>query len=71
MTYHLFTRSDYAEPLQRHTTFQFDGLPALEDLPVDRADDWLEVVVVPADEVTWVLRGGDLVTEAETPEVVP
>lgn len=69
-TYHLFTRTEYADPLQRQGTFEFDGVPGLDDLPVERSDDWLEVVLIPADEVTWVLRDGDLVTEAETPEVV-
>lgn len=70
-TYHLFTRTEYVEPLQRQAVFEFDGVPDLEDLPVEPSDDWLEVVLAPADEMTWVLRDADLVIGAEAAEVVP
>jgi hypothetical protein len=67
-TYHLYVRSEYAEPLQRHATFEHDGQPTLDDLP-DRDEGWLEVVVVPDDAITWVLRGADLITHEQTVEV--
>jgi hypothetical protein len=69
-TFHLYTRNDYADPLERQATFEADEAPALEDLPVDRSDDWLEVVLVPDDAMIWVLRDADLVTEPQTPEVL-
>jgi hypothetical protein len=69
-TFHLYTRTAYADPLERQATFDADETPGLDDLPVARSDDWLEVVLVPDAAMTWVLRDADLVTEVETPEVV-
>jgi hypothetical protein len=69
-TFHLYTRTDYDDPLERQATFDADQVPGLDDLPVDRSGDWLEVVLVPDDAVIWVLRDAELVTEPETPEVV-
>jgi hypothetical protein len=70
VTYHLYVRNDYAEPLARFATFEHDTVPTLDDLPVERDPDWLEVVVVPDEAITWVLRDADLVTES-APEEVP
>ncbi|WP_052665972.1 hypothetical protein [Nitriliruptor alkaliphilus] len=69
-TFHLYTRTEYAEPLERLATFDAPRAPSLEDLPVDRSEGWLEVVLVPDDAITWVLRDADLVTHVEAPEVV-
>jgi hypothetical protein len=69
-TFHLYARTDYADPLERQATFDADQVPTLDEVPIDRSDDWLEVVLVPDDAITWVLRDADLVTRVETPEVV-
>lgn len=69
-TFHLYTRTDYADPLERQATFDADAAPGLHDLPVERSDAWLEAVIIPDDAITWVLRDADLVTEVEAPEVV-
>lgn len=69
-TFHLYARTDYAEPLERQATFEADEAPSLDQLPVERSEDWLEVVLVPDAAITWVLRDADLVTSVETPEVV-
>jgi hypothetical protein len=66
-TFHLFSRNAYADPLERVTTFEHDGTPGLDDLPVDRDPDWLEVVVIPDDALTWVLHEGSLVTDVPLP----
>lgn len=69
-TYHLYTRIDYADPLERQATFDAEEAPDLDKLPVERSKDWLEVVLIPDNDMTWVLRDADLVTEVETPGVV-
>jgi hypothetical protein len=66
-TFHLFSRTAYADPLERVTTFEHDGTPGLDDLPVGRDPAWLEVVVVPDDALTWVLCGGSLVPDVPLP----
>ncbi|MFA9430262.1 hypothetical protein [Egicoccus sp. AB-alg2] len=63
MTYHLYVRTAYADPLERLTSFEHDGVPRLEDLPVEVDPAWLEAVLIPDEAITWVLRDGDLVTE--------
>jgi hypothetical protein len=68
--FHLYTRTDYADPLERQATFEADEAPGLDDLPVDRSEDWLEVMLIPDDAITWVLRDADLVTEVQTAEVL-
>lgn len=68
MTYHLFARHEYAEPLELVVTFEHDGTPTLDDLP-DRDAAWLEVAIIAADDVTWILRDGDLVTAVIDVEV--
>jgi hypothetical protein len=69
VTYHLYVRNEYAEPLARVATFEHDAVPTLDDLPVDRDPGWLEVVVIPDEAITWVLRDADLVTEPTAEEV--
>ncbi|CAN5875724.1 hypothetical protein BH23ACT10_BH23ACT10_34980 [soil metagenome] len=58
----VFGRTEYAEPLALVTTVQAETSPGIADLDV--GDDWLELVLVPADAVIWILRDGDLVGAA-------
>lgn len=56
MDYLVFARTAYADPLALVTTVTLDGAPTVDELGVGH--DWLELVVVPADEVIWILRDG-------------
>lgn len=58
----VFGRTEYAEPLALVTTVQAASPPGVADL--DTGGDWLELVLVPADKVIWILRDGDLVATA-------
>jgi hypothetical protein len=69
VTYHLYVRNEYAEPLARLASFEHGDVPTLDDLPVDRDPDWLEVVIIPDEAITWVLKDADLVTEPTAEEV--
>ncbi len=59
MQYLVFGRTAYAEPLGLLTTVQADTVPMLDDLDVGAA--WLELVLVPADEIVWIVRNGETV----------
>lgn len=62
-TFHVFARTAYADPLTRIDTVEAATAPERGDLA--RGDEaWLELVVIPDDAVTWVLRDGDLVAPA-------
>lgn len=61
---HVYARTAYAEPLE-HVGDVDDG-PG--EVTIDEATggpgehgDWLEVAVIPADAVVWVIRDGELV----------
>jgi hypothetical protein len=56
MEHLVFGRTDYAEPLAFVTTVDVAGTPTLDDLHVGTG--WLELVAVPADAVSWILRDG-------------
>jgi hypothetical protein len=66
-TYHVFARSAYADPLGHVTEVELDELPSLETLPVDRDPTWIELVVIPDDDIHWVIRDGRLVVTQEVP----
>lgn len=66
VTYHLFARSEYADPLALVATFDCDHVPTLADLP-ERDASWLEVAVMAIGDVTWILRDGDLITAIDAP----
>lgn len=64
-TLHVYARTQYADPLE-HLGDVDAADPA--ELSVDQATggpgddgDWLEVAVIPADAVVWVIRDGELV----------
>jgi hypothetical protein len=57
-TYLVFGRTEYAEPLALVSTVEATAPPAIEEL--DIGNEWLELVLVPADKAIWVLRGGDI-----------
>ena len=63
MEYLVFGRTDYAEPLSAVTTVEAASTPTVDDLGI--GTDWLELVVIPADEIIWILRDGEPV-ERET-----
>ncbi|MBY5163238.1 hypothetical protein [Salsipaludibacter albus] len=68
-TVHVYARTEFAEPLEHLRDVDADD-PA--DLSVEDATgggDWLEVAVVPADRLVWVIRDGELVDRAH--EEVP
>jgi hypothetical protein len=57
--YVIFGRHAYAEPLEQVGDVELAG-----DLTVDAAglgDDWLELVLIPAEEIIWIERDGELV----------
>lgn len=60
-TYMVFGRTEYAQPLALLSTVEADAPPQVDDLDV--GEDWLELVLVPSDDVIWVLRDGNLVVE--------
>lgn len=68
MTYLVFTRTEYAQPLEYLETIEAEpGQVSLADIP--RGDEgWLEVMLVPETAMTWVLRDADLVVAAEVAE---
>jgi hypothetical protein len=57
MEYLVFGRAEYAEPLGLVTTVEAASTPSVDDLGL--GSDWLELVLVPADEIIWILRDGD------------
>jgi hypothetical protein len=61
--YLVFGRTEYARPLALLTTVEADAQPRTADLGVGA--DWLELVLVPSDEVIWILRDGALVAGGE------
>jgi hypothetical protein len=56
VTYLVFGRTAYAEPLALLSTVDAATPPAIDDLDV--GDGWLELVLVPEDAAIWVLRDG-------------
>jgi hypothetical protein len=56
MRYLVFGRTEYAAPLALVTTVESAAVPTLDDLDVGA--DWLELVVVPTDELIWIVRDG-------------
>jgi hypothetical protein len=52
----VFGRTDYAAPLAFVTRVHAASTPTLDDLEV--GTDWLELVVIPAAAIIWVLRDG-------------
>lgn len=64
MEYLVFARKQYAEPLELTDTVQIDGDASLDQVP-GGGDGWLELVLVPTAEITWVLRDGELVVDEE------
>jgi len=57
MDYLVFGRTEYAEPLALVTIVEAAPTPTVDDLGV--GGDWLELVLVPADEIIWILRDGE------------
>jgi len=60
-TYLVFGRTEYAQPLALVSTVDVDMPPRLDDLGV--GTDWLELALVPSDDVIWIVRDGDLVAD--------
>ncbi len=58
MEYLVFGRTEYAQPLALLTTVRSDAVPTLDDLDV--GTDWLELAVVPAEELIWIVRDGEM-----------
>ncbi len=65
MEYLVFGRTEYAEPLALVTTVETASTPTVDALGVGR--DWLELVLVPADEILWILRDGHAVDRRKAP----
>lgn len=57
-TYMVFARREYADPLELIDIVESTEVPTLDDLGAD--EGWLELVVVPADQVIWIERDGEL-----------
>jgi len=57
--YLVFGRHAYDRPLRLVGVVSSDTTPTTEQ--VGLGSDWLELVVVPEEEVIWVLRDADLV----------
>lgn len=57
MEYLVCGRTDYAQPLALVRTVEAARPPALDDLGV--GGDWLELVLVPAEAIIWILRDGE------------
>ena len=71
MEYLVFGRTEYAEPLALVTTVEAASTPTVDYLGI--GGDWLELTLVPADEIIWILRdgvpvGGDLRVRASASE---
>jgi hypothetical protein len=65
-TFLVFGRTAYAEPLALVSTVEAAASPAIDDLGI--GNEWLELVLVPADKAIWVLRDGDVEwTGTDTP----
>ena len=62
-THLLFGRRAHADPLALVGEVTSASLPTLAELGPD-GEGWLELVAVPADEVRWILRAGQLVAGA-------
>jgi hypothetical protein len=62
-TFHLFARTEWAQPLTRIDSVEAADTPDLGAFGT-AADAWLEAVVIPASAMTWVLKDGDLVAPA-------
>ena len=65
MEYLVFGRTEYAEPLALVTTVETASTPTVDALGV--GSDWLELVLVPADEILWILRDGHAVDRRKAP----
>ena len=63
VTYLVFGRTQYADPLALLTTVESTDPPGRQDLAV--GDDWLELVVVPETAAIWVIRDARLVVDRE------
>ncbi len=61
MTIHVYARTEYAEPLEHLRDVEADDPAALSVEDATGGGDWLEVAVIPADRVVWVIRDGELV----------
>lgn len=59
MRYLVYGRTEYADPLEQITIVESDEVPTVETAGV--GGDWLQLVVIPEDEVIWIQRDGDLV----------
>lgn len=64
----VFGRTDYAEPLAFVTTVDAVSTPTLDELDV--GTDWLELVVIPADAIIWILRDGVAAPSRERDQVI-
>lgn len=68
--HHVYTRTEYGEPLARLGGVESDDTPDLDTaaaLEPEHAEDghevdrdWLEVVAIADDALVWVIRDGDL-----------
>ncbi len=61
--HHVYTRTEWAEPLTRLDAVEADDVPDV-DAAVGVDHDWLEVAVIRDDALVWVIRDGDLVGDA-------
>jgi hypothetical protein len=59
MRFLVYGRTEYADPLEQITIVESDDVPTVETAGV--GDHWLELVVIPEDEIIWVQRDGALV----------
>lgn len=68
MRYHLYGRTTYVDPLEHLGDVEQDTVPTLDDVEVRSAEDaeWIELVALPADDVVWILRDGELVRDITT-----
>ncbi len=84
--HHVYTRTEFGEPLARLGGVQSDGTPDLDtavavepehladDESPDDEPDWLEVVAIADDALVWVIHDGDLTgpaAQAMAEEVAP
>lgn len=60
MRHHVYTRRDYDQPLAELDRVESDEVPDVTTAVGDD-HDWLEVAVIPASAIVWVVRDGDLV----------
>ncbi|WP_370324229.1 hypothetical protein [Euzebya sp.] len=67
-TYLVFARRDYPDPLELVDEVTADRTPTRDEVGGD--EDWLELVVAPADAVIWIQRDGEVVGDHDTLEAV-